>query len=209
MTRSNAVGWGLAATLALGTAALRADTLVMRDGRRIQGTLIGIRSGQIDFEEERTFGGRRSTRIDRDEVRRIEFDDQGRSSYDSPSGSRPSGLRERDVTVSADTHWNDAGVDVRTGQTVYFSATGRVKWGPDRRDGAAGESNSPRNPARPMPSRPAAGLIGKVGNSSSEYFFIGDEKGPVRMRAAGRLYLGINDDFLGDNQGNFRVTVYY
>ena len=209
MTRSNAVGWGLAATLALGTAALRADTLVMRDGRRIQGTLIGIRSGQIDFEEERTFGGRRSTRIDRDEVRRIEFDDQGRSSYDSPSGSRPSGLRERDVTVSADTHWNDAGVDVRQGQTVYFSATGRVKWGPDRRDGADGESNSPRNPARPMPSRPAAGLIGKVGNSSSEYFFIGDEKGPVRMRAAGRLYLGINDDFLGDNQGNFRVTVYY
>jgi hypothetical protein len=29
------------------------------------------------------------------------------------------------------------------------------------------------------------------------------------MRAEGRLYLGINDDMLGDNSGAFRVTVYY
>jgi hypothetical protein len=29
------------------------------------------------------------------------------------------------------------------------------------------------------------------------------------MRSSGRLYLGVNDDFLADNSGNFRVTVYY
>ena len=39
--------------------------------------------------------------------------------------------------------------------------------------------------------------------------FIGDETGPVRMRSSGRLYLGINDDVLTDNSGNFRVVVYY
>jgi hypothetical protein len=60
-----------------------------------------------------------------------------------------------------------------------------------------------------MPNRNAAALIGKIGNGSTDYFFIGDESGPVRMRASGRLYLGINDDVLTDNSGNFRVVVYY
>jgi len=110
------------------------------------------------------------------------------------------------VIVSADAAWNDAGIDVRAGQTVYFEAQGRVRWGRDRQDGPAGERNSPSNPNRPMGNRNAAALIGKIGN---DMFFIGDETGPVRMRAAGRLYLGVNDDVLTDNSGNFRVVVYY
>ena len=59
-----------------------------------------------------------------------------------------------------------------------------------------------------MGNRNAAALIGKIG-TGNDFFFIGDETGPVRMRSAGRLYLGINDDVLTDNSGNFRVVVYY
>ena len=29
------------------------------------------------------------------------------------------------------------------------------------------------------------------------------------MRESGRLSLGVNDDFLEDNRGSFRVTIYY
>jgi hypothetical protein len=29
------------------------------------------------------------------------------------------------------------------------------------------------------------------------------------VRNSGRLYLGLNDDVLTDNSGNFRVVVYY
>ena len=68
--------------------------------------------------------------------------------------------------------------------------------------------NSPTNPGRPMPNRPAAALIGKVG-SGDDIFFIGDDTAAIRVRNAGRLYLGVNDDVLNDNRGNFRVTVYY
>jgi len=32
---------------------------------------------------------------------------------------------------------------------------------------------------------------------------------PIRIRTGGRLFLGVNDDFLNDNSGNFRVIVYY
>jgi hypothetical protein len=140
---------------------------------------------------------------------RIDFDDRNANNNNSNSngfGGRPSGMRERTTSVAANVAWNDTGIDVRAGQTVYFEATGQVRWGKDRRDGPGGERNSPNNPNRPMGNRNAAALIGKIGN---DLFFIGDETGPVRLRSSGRLYLGVNDDVLTDNSGNFRVVVYY
>jgi len=187
---------------------LQADTLILRDGSRLQGELISVRNGTIEFEERRTFGNGRTLRFDRDEVVRIEFETY-RNNNNSDFGnnfSRPSGMRERQVIVSADVDWNDAGIDVRAGQTVYFEAQGRVRWGRDRQDGPAGERNSPSNPNRPMGNRNAAALIGKIGN---DLFFIGDDTGAIRIRSSGRLYLGVNDDVLTDNSGNFRVVVYY
>ncbi len=189
---------------------LQADTLILRDGSRVQGELVSVRNGTIEFEERRNFGTGRTLRFDRDEVVRIEFEtyrnNPGRSSNDF---GRPSGMREKQIIVSADVAWNDTGIDVRPGQTVYFEAQGQVRWGRDRRDGPAGERNSPPNPGRPMGNRNAAALIGKIGTDSGDLFFIGDETGPVRVRGNGRLYLGINDDVLTDNSGNFRVVVYY
>lgn len=193
-------------------AALQADTLILRDGSRVQGELIGIRNGTIEFEERRSFGAGRTLRFDREEVLRIEFEayrtNSNSSSLNNNSG-RPTGMREKQVIVSADVAWNDTGIDVRPGQTVYFEAQGQVTWGQGRRDGPAGERNSPANPGRPMGNRNAAALIGKIGNDSGDLFFIGDESGPVRLRGNGRLYLGVNDDVLTDNRGNFRVVVYY
>lgn len=193
------------------SASLQADTLILRDGSRVQGELISFRNGTIEFEERRGFGGTRTLRLDRDEVRSIELDDNRRYSGGGNEflGGRPSGMRERQTIVSADVAWNDTGIDVRPGQTIYIEAQGQVRWGRDRRDGPAGERNSPTNPNRPMPNRNAAALIGKIGNGSNDFFFIGDETGPIRVRGAGRLYLGINDDVLTDNSGSFRVVVYY
>jgi hypothetical protein len=210
------------------SAILNADTLVLRDGRRVDGDLVAVHEGVVEFDAQRSgfFGGREHLRVDRDEVVRIELDDRaararerdadaGRDrAADADAGrerdqrERPSGLRERDVTVDAATAWRDTGIDLRAGQTVYFSASGRVRWGPNRQDGPEGEHGSPYNAGRPIPGRPAAALVGRVGEGSDN-FFIGDDKGPVRVRASGRLYLGINDDFLKDNSGSFRVTVYY
>ena len=197
---------GLAITLAL-TASVQADTLYLRDGSRVQGELISVRNDTVEFEERRSYGSGRTLRLDRDEVVRIEFETARRGGSDF-AGGRPSGMRERQTIVSADVAWNDSGIDVRAGQTIYFEAQGQVRWGRDRRDGPAGERNSPSNPNRPMGNRNAAALIGKVG-SGNDLFFIGDETGPVRVRSSGRLYLGINDDVLTDNSGNFRVVVHY
>lgn len=203
----------LAVGLMAGSSLLLADTLVLRDGKRVEGTLIGVRGDTIEFE---TSGwSRRTERFDRQDVRRIEIDSYGSNRDDdrddryggsSTGYGRPSGLRQRTVYVEAARAWTDTGIEVRSGDTVYFEATGKVRWGKDRNDGPGGEGGSHKNPNRPIPDRPGASLIGRVGGDP---FFVGKEEGPIRMRARGRLELGINDDYLQDNSGQFRVTIYY
>jgi hypothetical protein len=201
---------GVLALMLLLPFTVSADTLYLRNGSRIQGELVAVRGDTVEFRERRGSGSRVNT-YDRGEIDRIEFDRSSgtSSSGNTDAGGRPFGMRERQVVVSADVPWNDAGIDVRAGQTIYFEATGQVRWGRDRRDGPAGERGSPNNPGRPMPNRAGAALIGKVGQNSNDPFYIGDETGPIRVRASGRLFLGINDEVLQDNAGNFRVTVYY
>lgn len=204
--------WTLAAALVVSAPlTLAADTLYLRNGTRIQGELIAVRGSTIEFEERRGFGSTRTIRVDRSEVARIDFDRSGggwggSSGGDWIDGGRPSGLRERHLGVSSTVDWTDTGIDVRPGQTIYVEASGEVRWGRNRRDGPAGEKNSPFNGGRPLPNRPAAALIGRIGG---DVFFIGDERGPIRVRGGGRLLLGINDEYLEDNSGSFRVTVFY
>ncbi len=195
-------------------AVLQADTLILRNGVRVTGELVSVRNGVVEFEERRGFGGGRTIRINRDEVLGIELEDRGYNPGDGGwsggggGGGRPPGMRERSISVSAVQQWTDTGVFVRPGQTVYFEANGQVRWGPSRRDGPEGERDSPFNRARPIPNRPAAALIGSVGDGN-DIFFIGNDRGAIRVRGGGRLLLGINDEGLQDNSGNFRVTVYY
>ena len=199
---------------------LLADTLVLKNGRRVQGELTGVNRREIEFAQY-AGGDRRTVRVPRSDIARIEFDDvdgsdfggfgrdrddRGNNDRDTPSGGIPRGMREREVNVTAREPWTDTGVDVRAGQAIYFEASGETRWGANRRDGAAGERNSPRNANRPLPDRPAAALLGRIGG---DIIFIGDDQGPYRARSSGRLYLGINDDVFTDNTGSLRVKVSY
>jgi hypothetical protein len=206
--------------LPLLAATINADTLVLRDGRRVQGQLITFRDGVVEFQEG--FSRGRVLRLDRNDVLGVELDrydrndrndrndrDQfGNPPQPQPVAGRPRGLREKQLMAPAATAWSDTGIHVNSGQTVYFEAVGEIRWGPNRRAGPSGEANSPNNAARPMPNRSGASLIGRVGESQ-DLFFIGDDKEGIRMRSSGRLYVGINDDNLQDNTGYFRVIVYY
>ena len=210
MKRSFWIVSGIVCGLGVWTAVISADTLVMRNGNRMSGRLIGLRDGVFEFEEDRG-NRRRVVRVEQIDVRTIELDQDGPGAFDrgnnEPSVGRPRGLREREVNVQARTQWTDTGVNVRNGQTVFFEASGRIRWGRDRQDGPEGENNSPRNPSRPIPGRPAAALIGRVGDDAP--FFIGSDAEGIRVRGSGNLFLGVNDETLDDNSGTFRVTVYY
>lgn len=203
----------LASTLilaALASTAALADTLVLRSGRSLTGELLSVREGRLEFRTDRG----RTEMFLLDEVDRVEFSgrdrDRERSDRDNrlPGNQRPSGLREREIDVRGAEAWTPTAIELRDGQEIWFDSRGEVRWGPDRKDGPGGESGSRRNPNRPIPSRPGASLIGKIGESGDP-FFVGADKGPIRVRGRGTLFLGINDDYLQDNSGAFRVIVYY
>jgi len=191
-------------------ATLVADTLYLRNGTRLDGEVLSLRDDVIEFAEDRGAGQRRVRQFDRSDVLRIDFDlRRPDPPYGRGRGGRGAGLRERAVTVRANEPWTDTGVDVRFGQEIYFEAAGEIRWGPgDRRDGPDGERNSPFNPNRPMSNRAGGALIGRIGETN-DYFFVGTTTEAIRVRASGRLFLGINDDVLTDNAGNFRVVIYY
>jgi hypothetical protein len=202
-----------AGLIAFGSIAALADTLMLRSGRAYNGELISVRNGQIEFRTDRG----RTERFDVDEVDRIEFGggrygDRDRGSRDrndrSSGDERPSGLREREVSVQADASWTRTNIELRDGQELWFDSRGEVRWGPGRKDGPGGEGGSPRNPNRPIPNKAGAALIGQIGENGDP-FFIGSNDGPIRVRGRGTLFLGINDDYLPDNSGSFRVIVYY
>jgi hypothetical protein len=212
MNRIRSLGFFAAGLIGLQMVA-SADVLVLRDGRRVEGELLGMRDGIIEFEGARGPFGRERFQVRRADVVRIELDEPYQGVVRQTNGpfggnQRPAGLREREINVESTRHWNDTGIDVRAGQSIYFVAAGQVHWGPGRQDGAAGEQGSPYNATRPIPGRPGAALIARIGEGA-DYIFIGDDRGPIPIRSAGRLYLGINDDNLQDTSGSLRVTVYY
>jgi hypothetical protein len=149
-------------------------------------------------------GGDRDARDDRYEPRGGSRDD---SRDDAVEDFRDDSGRERPITVSARRAWTDTGIDVRTGDILSFSPEGTIQWGPGREDGPAGEMNSPIDQRRPIPARPGGALIGRIGTSSSDVFFIGNDRGTFRVRSGGRLYLGVNDADVGDNSGSFQVRI--
>jgi hypothetical protein len=206
------ISWfaGLACVALLAAAGmLAADTLVLRGGRRVDGTLVGVRGDTIEFETRAGWSGRRVERFDRDDVVRIELErgEAGGERHGGEEAHSEAGIRERAVDVDAARPATDTGIDVRRGQEIRFEASGKVRWGPDRRDGPNGEGGEHYNAKRPMPNRAGAALIGRIGRGD-DWFFVGEGE-TIRARDSGRLYLAVNDDFLQDNSGAFHVMVYY
>jgi PA-IL-like protein len=215
MRRAMAV---LLITFGVGVAVLSADTLILLDGSRIEGRVLGMRDDTIEFEER---GTRRRVVRHRDEIARIEFNSGRNERPERPSfgggpgiidqgTGRPQGMLRRDVEVRAREAFTDTGIRVRSGQLIYVEASGEIRWGRGgREDGPEGEKNSPINNGRPIPAAPAAALIGRVGDDNRDLFLVGGDQGPFRMRASGTLFLGVNDDTFQDNSGSFRVVIYY
>lgn len=118
------------------------------------------------------------------------------------------GVREepRVAMVAATSDWTDTGVDLRGGDLVDVTATGRIFYAPGNGEiataaGAAGRATA----AAPMPDREIGALVGRIGGGPA--FFVGAEISAYRVEGAGRLYLRVNDDILTDNRGQFRATI--
>jgi PA-IL-like protein len=205
--------WLVPLALACGAAYASPDTLYMEDGRRIRGELISANNSVIVFsQDDGNFSQARRIRVNRADVSRIDFTDGDNSYYgdDDIATTAPGrwGNRNgtgRDILVRGDQAWTDTGVRLSSGETFRIDASGFVNWGPNRNDDPNGEASSPYNANRPLPNRAGGALIARIGNGQP--FFVGSGMQSFRASTSGPLYLGINDDFLRDNSGSFRVIV--
>ena len=177
--------------------------MMMRNGTAVRGHLHNIIGGdQVQWVNES--GQRQNYPIS--EVSRVYLKPQtARSAFLATSGeASPQAPGGMTIRVPANQQWTDTGINVRRGERVLFYATGDIQAGNNISAGVAG---SPVLDQSRMPLKSAAGasLIGKVGNSSP--FYVGWNPNPISMNANGRLYLGINDDNVNDNSGEFTVVV--
>jgi Ca2+-binding EF-hand superfamily protein len=125
-----------------------------------------------------------------------------------PAETGAVGTTGRTLVIDAQTRWTDTGLDVRAGQFITLHAEGTVQMSSDANDiadpwGARSGRKAANSPVNTMP---AGGIIAMINGSTP--VFIGNRTDTrVRVPASGRLYLGINDDYLNDNRGEFRVTI--
>ena len=111
----------------------------------------------------------------------------------------------RTITVPANQQWTATGIKVRQGQTLTLTTSGEVQFSADANDraSAAGHGDK-RVPGAPLPQAFAGALIGRIDNGQP--FGVGNQTS-IRAPANGQLFLGINDDNVGDNAGQFQVSI--
>ena len=128
-----------------------------------------------------------------------------RREFESTESARDSNPAPRVVRVDAKQRWTDTGIDVRSGDELTFDSRGSVQLSGDSSDVAAPAGS--QKPGRATPATnvnaPAGALIARIGDTTMA---VGNRRS-IRASVNGRLYLGVNDDHLPDNNGEFEVTV--
>ncbi len=120
----------------------------------------------------------------------------------APAGWR--GTEAGPITVAGTQAWTNSGLNVRRGDRLRFTVTGQVRVNARQTSTAAGLPGA-RPRGLPLQDQPFGMLIAKIGDERA--FPIGDITAPLTMTADGRLWLGINDNAVGDNAGEFIVNV--
>jgi len=128
------------------------------------------------------------------------------------------------VNVLGNVDWIDTGLDVVEDQVIYFQASGGISLQKGNPLAYCGpEGYNLRTMQQPIADKKIGALIGKVvklisietdeetgeeiRNEIERCFYIGPEN-RVRMELDGRLFLGINENIVGDNSGEFKVTIH-
>jgi arylsulfatase A-like enzyme len=143
-----------------------------------------------------------------------------------PGGAGSAGSSAVNLIIPAEAAWTATGIEVPLGSALHVEATGTARMAGRRlTDWFAGHLErwtvgpegtyvwprhyQPHGPF-PLPAMaegpfPAFCLIGKIGEEGKPWY-VGRRFHGV-ARAAGRLWLGVNDDHPQDNHGRFDVTV--
>ena len=130
----------------------------------------------------------------------------------------------QELIVPGDAGWVDTGIDVEEGDEYFFRGEGEISLQKGNPDAACGPDGADvQGLQQPVPDRNLGCLAGKIAQVLAvrtdektgeevrdelvRYFFIGHEQA-VSMPIRGRLYVGVNENVVKDNDGQFRMTIF-
>jgi hypothetical protein len=180
--------------------------VVLRNGEKVEGRLYDIGGTTPLRITLRSSAGERN--ISSSEVGRIVLARPTNAPAASATATTGSGAGSgAGIVVPANQRWVATGLTVNKGETLRVNTTGEIRLSNDQNDiaGPAGARSQRFAPNSPLPRNFAGALIGRIG-TSGQPFAIGDMTS-VQMPESGQLFLGINDDNLSDNQGEYRVEI--
>jgi hypothetical protein len=204
---------GQPATTELSRIPASGQVVALRDGNTIPGKFVNIVRGdtllwESESGQQQQFAVRDVARVYLNpQSARTAFNYNGPVGAANAVGTTGSLANGRTIQVIANKQWTDTGIDVNAGDRVVFQGSGEITIGRSPGQTASVDGNgSFRSAQYPDPNAPGGALIGKVGNNGKP-FGIGSQSQPLPMPASGRLYLGVNDNEIGDNSGAFSVVV--
>jgi hypothetical protein len=133
---------------------------------------------------------------------------RGRGNRDAYRDRAAAPANARSVVVPANVQWTNTGFNVSRGQYLRFEPSGEIRLSTNGEDiaRAAGAASGRTADKATIPTIPVGALIGRVGNGQP--FSIGDTTNAFDMPDNGRLFLGVNDDHVQDNSGNYVVKIW-
>lgn len=193
--------------------------LVTRDGGTSKGNLVRFEGSRVNEGSDIAYV---VFRTESGEERRVAMRDVARVYLGNFPGGAPGTATtqptnpnapaqtvggETAIALPANVQWIDTGLTVRQGQALTITATGEItlSGNPNDKANPNGALDGHRTASAPLPQTLAGALIGRIG--SGQPFGIGAGPASIAAPATGRLFLGINDDVMGDNTGQFTVKV--
>jgi hypothetical protein len=111
------------------------------------------------------------------------------------------------IDVPGNRQWTPTNIQVHDGDVLHFQSSGSIQFSPDSADnaGPGGAPNRHTVAGAPLPLTPAGSLLIRIGDNGPVLPL--SDQTAAKMTADGMLYLGVNDDNVGDNVGKFTVTI--
>ncbi len=140
-------------------------------------------------------------------------------------GRRPQDLKPvKELMVPGNAGWVDTGLDVEEGEELFFRGDGEISLQKGNPEAACGPDGADiQGLQQPLPDRNLGCLTGKVSQLLAvrtdektgdevrdelvRFFFIGREQSAA-MPIRGRLFVGVNENVVKDNDGEFQVAIF-
>lgn len=184
-----------------------ADTIHLRDGRTIRGTVLGYISGRfaVRVDQQTQVSGANNTTqtiqageiayLRPRDIERVEI--EGRNLDDAR-------YLTRNVEVALGPNWVDTGIDVRRGQRIQVNSTGTIYAGRSRITPGGLRST---DPTAPLPNAAEGVLIATIGTDPNAPIIELGTSREFQAATDGRLYLTVNRGQYTDARGSFNAQV--